>query len=88
MRRTGRLSLMNLVGSIRQSIQGAGSTVTQHGASDADGTSMRPRSRSQSPVVVDPCEDLASEQDATIPEEEVELDLDDLTQEDKFYLIQ
>ena len=26
--------------------------------------------------------------DKAIPEEEVELDLDDLTQEDKFYLIQ
>eukprot|EP00353_Schmidingerella_taraikaensis_P017617 CAMPEP_0185619684 /NCGR_PEP_ID=MMETSP0436-20130131/51401_1 /TAXON_ID=626734 ORGANISM="Favella taraikaensis, Strain Fe Narragansett Bay" /NCGR_SAMPLE_ID=MMETSP0436 /ASSEMBLY_ACC=CAM_ASM_000390 /LENGTH=70 /DNA_ID=CAMNT_0028259383 /DNA_START=1071 /DNA_END=1283 /DNA_ORIENTATION=+ len=49
---------------------------------------MQPRSRSQSPVVADHRDDLQGEQDATIPEEEVELDLDDLTQEDKFYLIQ
>ena len=35
------------------------------------------------------CEDItADKDDASIPEEEVELDLDDLTQEDKFYLIQ
>ena len=83
---------MNLVGSLRQSIHGNNSTVVgssaAHAASEVDATSIQQRSRSQSPVVMDPCEDLQYEDEATIPEEEVELDLDDLTQEDKFYLIQ
>lgn len=48
-RREGRLSLLDIVGGIRQSIQGAGSTSAAN-TTDAVGAGAEPRYRSRSPA--------------------------------------
>jgi hypothetical protein len=68
--------LLNIVGGIRQSLEAKQNSASLSAAKE--------RKVSRSPSLAD--ENSVSD-DKVIPEEEVELDLDDLTQEDKFYLI-